>query len=239
MTIDLAGAFVAGLISFLSPCVLPLVPSYIAYVTGMTGTGEIQAKRHLALLHAALFVAGFTLIFVALGATATALGRVLNAYQLWLERAGGVLIVIFGLYALGVLKIGVLSREVRFQLGNQPVGFLGSVLAGMAFGAGWTPCIGPILGAILLYTSSQADLAKGIPLLLAYSLGLAIPFLVAAGALEAFLRWFQKFRRYVGWVERIGGVLLIAVGVMMMFGLFTLMSGWLQGLTPAFLKSKL
>jgi cytochrome c-type biogenesis protein len=109
----------------------------------------------------------------------------------------------------------------------------------MAFGAGWTPCIGPILGAILLYTSSQADFGRGLALLLAYSLGLAIPFLVAAGALEAFLRWLGKFRRYVGWVERIAGALLIVVGVMMMFGLFTLVSGWLQGLTPGFLKSRL
>ena len=235
----MAVAFLAGLLSFLSPCVLPLVPSYLSYVTGMSGVAEIQARRHVALLHAALFTVGFTLIFVALGATATGLGRLLHHYQQWLERAGGALIVIFGLYTLGVLKIGLFSREMRVQLAGQPVGFLGSVLAGMAFGAGWTPCIGPILGSILLYTSTQADVAKGVPLLLAYSFGLAVPFLIAAGALEAFLRWFQRFRRYIGWVERVAGVLLIVVGVMMMLGLFTLLSGWLQGLTPEFLKSKL
>jgi cytochrome c-type biogenesis protein len=234
-----AVAFLAGLLSFLSPCVLPLVPSYLSYITGMSGAAEIQSRRHLALAHAAFFTLGFTLIFVALGATATELGRLLNHYQQWLERVGGALIVVFGLYTLGVLKVGLFSREMRMQLSGQPVGFLSSVLAGGAFGAGWTPCIGPILGSILLFTSSRADFGKGIPLLLSYSAGLALPFLVAAGALEAFLRWFQRFRRYIGWVERIAGVLLIAVGVLMMLGLFTLLSGWLQGLTPSFLKSKL
>jgi cytochrome c-type biogenesis protein len=239
MTIDVAGALLAGLLSFLSPCVLPLVPSYIAFLTGMTGVAEIGARRHLALLHALLFVTGFTLIFLALGATATVFGRVLNYYQQWLERLGGALIIVFGLYALGVLRIGALSRELRFQMGDKPLGFLGSVLAGMAFGAGWTPCIGPILGGILLYTSSQADFSKGMALLLAYSAGLAVPFLVAAVALERFLAWFQRFRRYIGWVEKIAGVMLVVVGLMMMFGMFTLMSGWLQGITPEFLKSRL
>ena len=235
----MAVAFFAGLLSFLSPCVLPLVPSYLSYVTGMSGVAELRSRRHLALLHATLFVVGFSLIFIALGATATAFGRLLNAYQHWLERVGGALIVVFGLYTVGAVKIGLLSREARIQLGDKPLGYLGSVLAGMAFGAGWTPCIGPILGSILLYTSSQADFGRGLSLLLAYSLGLAIPFLVAAGALEAFLGWFQRFRKYIGWVERIAGALLVLVGVMMMFGLFTLLSGWLQGLTPEFLKSRL
>ena len=239
MTVGVAGALLAGLLSFLSPCVLPLVPSYLSFLTGMTGAREIGAKRHLALLHAGLFVAGFTIIFVALGATATAFGRLLNTYQQWLERVGGALIVVFGLYAMGALKIGLLARELRFQLADQPVGFLGSVLGGMAFGAGWTPCIGPILGGILLYTSSQADLGKGVTLLLAYSAGLALPFLVAAAALEGFLRWFQRFRRYLGWVERIAGALLVVVGVLMMFGLLTVLSGWLQGLTPEAIRSRL
>ena len=239
MHTDLLGAALAGLLSFLSPCVLPLVPSYIAYVTGVSGVGELQERRHRAVLHAALFVCGFTLIFVLLGATATAFGRLLNHYQQWLERIGGLLIVIFGLYTLGVIKSGFLSRERRFQLADQPVGFLTSVLAGMAFGAGWTPCIGPILGAILLYTSSQADLGRGVMLLLAYSLGLAIPFLVAAWALESFLRWFKKFRKYIGWVERIAGVLLIIFGLMLMFGMMSRLSAMLQAMTPAFLKTRL
>ena len=232
-------AFLAGLLSFLSPCVLPLVPSYLSFITGMSGVGEIEARRHLAVLHALLFVIGFTLIFVALGATATALGRLLVTYQTWLERVGGLLIVGFGLYTMGVFKIALLSREARVQLADKPLGYLGSVLAGIVFGAGWTPCIGPILGSILLYTSTRADLAQGLRLLGAYSLGLAVPFLVAAWALEAFLQWFQRFRRYIGWVERVAGVLLVVVGVLMVTGSFTVLSGWLQSLTPAFLKSRL
>jgi cytochrome c-type biogenesis protein len=234
-----AVAFLAGLLSFLSPCVLPVVPSYLSYVTGISGAAELQRRRHLALLHAALFVVGFTLIFVALGATATAFGRLLNTYQHWLERLGGLLIVVFGLYTVGALKVGFLAREVRWDLGDKPLGYLGSVLAGLAFGAGWTPCIGPILGSILLYTSSRADFAQGIWLLLAYSLGLAIPFLVAAWALERFLGWMKRFRRYVGVVEKVAGVLLIAFGLLLLTGTFTLLSGWLQGMTPEFLKNRL
>ena len=235
----MAVAFLAGLLSFLSPCVLPVVPSYLSYVTGISGTAELRQRRHLALLHAALFVAGFTLIFVALGATATAFGRLLNTYQHWLERIGGLLIVVFGLYTVGALKVGFLAREVRWDLGDKPLGYLGSVLAGLAFGAGWTPCIGPILGSILLYTSSRADFAQGIWMLLAYSLGLAIPFLVAAWALERFLGWMKRFRRYVGVVEKVAGVLLIAFGLLLLTGTFTLLSGWLQGMTPEFLKNRL
>jgi cytochrome c-type biogenesis protein len=232
-------AFLAGLLSFLSPCVLPVVPSYLSYVTGISGIVEMRQRRHLALLHATLFVVGFTLIFLALGATATAFGRLLNAYQHWLERVGGLLIIGFGLYCVGALRIGFLSRELRYDLGDKPLGFLGSVLAGMAFGAGWTPCIGPILGSILLYTSSRADFGQGIVLLLAYSAGLAIPFLLAAWALERFLGWMQRFRRYIGWVERIAGVLLIAFGLLLLTGQFTQLSGWLQNQTPEFLKNKL
>jgi cytochrome c-type biogenesis protein len=232
-------AFLAGLLSFLSPCVLPLVPSYLSFITGMSGVGEMQARRHLALLHALLFVIGFTLIFVALGATATAFGRLLVTYQQWLERIGGLLIVGFGLYTLGVFRIAWLAREARVRLADKPLGYLGSVLAGVAFGAGWTPCIGPILGSILLYTSTRADLAQGLRLLGAYSLGLALPFLAAAWALESFLRWFQRFRRYIRWVERVAGALLVVVGVLMVTGSFTLLSGWLQSITPAFLKARL
>jgi cytochrome c-type biogenesis protein len=234
-----AVAFLAGLLSFLSPCVLPLVPSYLSFITGMSGVGEIEARRHLALLHALLFVAGFSLIFVALGATATALGRLLVTYQQWLERLGGLLIVFFGLSTLGVFRFALLAREARVQFADKPLGYLGSVVAGMAFGAGWTPCIGPILGSILLYTSTRADLGQGLRLLGAYSLGLALPFLAAAWALEAFLGWFRRFRRYIGWVERIAGALLVLFGVLLLTGTFTLMSGWLQSLTPAFIKSRL
>ena len=141
-------AFAAGLLSFLSPCVLPLVPSYVGFLTGMS-VPELSTRKRTALLHALCFVVGFSLIFVLLGASATALGRALKYNQVWLTRIGGVLITVFGLYCLGVFKFGALQMERRVHLEDKPVGFLGSVLVGMAFGAGWTPCIGPILGAIL------------------------------------------------------------------------------------------
>lgn len=236
----MAVAFLAGLLSFLSPCVLPVVPGYLSYLTGVTGAAELQSRRHLALLHAALFVTGFSLIFILLGATATALGRLLNTYQHWLERAGGLLIIVFGLYTFGILKIGFLSRERRFQLGDKPMGLLGSVLTGMAFGAGWTPCLGPILGSILLYitASPDADLAKGIPLMIAYSLGLAVPFLLAAAAFERFALFSRRFRKHLPVMEKIAGTLLVIVGVMMMFGMFTKLSGYFQDLTPGFIKTR-
>ncbi len=237
----MAVAFLAGLLSFLSPCVLPVVPSYLSYVTGMSGVAEMQARRHLALLHAALFVTGFSLIFLLVGMTATAFGRVLNYYQVWIARIGGVLIVILGLWMTGAFRSTLLSRDLRFQLGDKPLGMLGSVLAGIVFGAGWTPCIGPILASIIVYISAspEADLGKGIPLMLAYSAGLAVPFLAAAFAVERFLLWSQRFRRYVGAVEKVAGVLLILFGVLLASGTFTLLASWLQGLTPGFLKSRL
>lgn len=237
----MAVAFLAGLLSFLSPCVLPVVPSYLSYITGISGAAELQSRRHLALLHALLFVTGFSLIFILLGATATALGRVLNYYQHYLERAGGVLIIVFGLYTLGVLRIGILSRDMRFQLGDKPLGFLGSGLAGMAFGAGWTPCIGPILGSILLYitASPDADLSRGIPLMIAYSVGLAIPFLLAAAAFERFALFSKQFRKHLRVVELISGVLLILFGLLLVTGNFTRLAGLMSGLTPGFLKNRL
>jgi cytochrome c-type biogenesis protein len=231
-------AFMAGLLSFLSPCVLPLVPSYVGFITGMT-LPEMAGRRRMALTHALLFVLGFSLIFVILGASATALGQALNYYQVWLQRVGGVLIILFGLLCLGVFKVGLLNQERRVHLERKPVGYLGSALAGMAFGAGWTPCIGPVLGGILGLAATTNDVARGMQLLAAYSAGLAVPFLIAAVAVESFLDWFQRFRRYLPWVMRLSGILLIAVGVLLVTGEFTRLAGWLQGLTPDFLREKL
>jgi cytochrome c-type biogenesis protein len=231
-------AFVAGLLSFLSPCVLPLVPSYVGFLTGMT-LPEVGQRRRIALLHAVLFVAGFSLVFVLLGASATALGRALNQYQLWIQRVGGVLIIAFGLVCLGLVKADFLMRERRLQLEEKPIGYLGSLLVGMAFAAGWTPCIGPVLGAILGLAATSSDLAKGTLLLVAYSAGLAVPFLLAALALETFLGWFQRFRRYLPWVMRISGALLVFVGILMVTGEFTRLAGWLQQFTPVVLKERL
>ncbi|HEY6948892.1 MAG TPA: cytochrome c biogenesis protein CcdA [Gemmatimonadales bacterium] len=231
-------AFLAGLLSFLSPCVLPLVPSYVGFLTGMT-LPEMTGRRRIALLHAVLFVAGFSLIFILLGASATALGGALKYYQVWIARVGGVLVILFGLVCLGVVKAGFLEQERRLQLQHKPVGYLGSVLVGMAFGAGWTPCIGPVLGAILSLAATSDSVPRGMLLLGVYSAGLAVPFLLAAVAVESFLEWFQRFRRYLPWVMRVSGVLLIFVGILMATGQFTRLAGWLQGLTPAFLRDRI
>jgi cytochrome c-type biogenesis protein len=231
-------AFAAGLLSFLSPCVLPLVPSYIGFLTGMT-LPEMSGRRRAALLHAVLFVGGFSLIFILLGASATALGRALNYYQVWLQRIGGVLIILFGLLCLGAFRFGLLSQERRFHLDRKPLGYLGSALVGMAFAAGWTPCIGPVLGGILGLAATSTDVSRGMLLLAVYSAGLALPFLIAAVAMDRFLDWFQRFRRFLPWVMRISGAILVLVGVLLVTGEFTRLAGWLQGLTPDFLREKL
>lgn len=231
-------AFLGGLLSFLSPCVLPLAPSYLGFITGFT-LNEMADRRRIAMVHATLFVLGFTLVFMLFGASATLLGRLLKHYDVWFQRIGGVLIILFGLYCLGWLKLPFLDQDARLHLDRKPVGYLGSVLVGMAFAAGWTPCIGPILGAILGLAATEADLGKGMVLLGAYSLGLAVPFLLAAYAVETFLNWFQRFRRYLPWVQRVSGVLLVIVGILMATGQFTRMAAWLQSLTPAFLRKSL
>src|SRR4051812_5131902 len=231
-------AFSAGLLSFVSPCVLPLIPSYLTFVTGV-GFDELGSSRRAALMHALLFVLGFTLIFVALGASATVLGRLLIAYRVWITRVGGALVVLFGLYLLGVVRVSAFDRERRVHLANKPVGYLGTVLVGVAFGAGWTPCLGPILGAILTYTAATADLARGLPLLLAYSLGLAIPFLLAAVAVERFLETMTRFRPHLARVSQVSGALLVIVGILMMFDVFTVLGTYLQSVTPDALRNRL
>ncbi len=237
-SIGLALAFTAGLLSFLSPCILPLIPSYLTFVTGV-GFEDLTRARRSALLHAVLFVCGFTLIFIALGASATLIGRVLLHYRVWITRLGGALVVVFGLYLLGVIRVAAFDRERRVHLASKPVGYLGTVLVGVAFGAGWTPCLGPILGAILTYTAATADLARGLPLLLAYSLGLALPFLLAAVAVERFLETVQRFRPHLARVSQVSGALLIVVGVLMMFDYFTILASYLQTLTPDVLKNRI
>lgn len=237
-SVGIAVAFLAGVLSFLSSCVLPLVPSYITFITGLS-LDEAGDRRWVALTHALLFVSGFTIIFLALGATATQLGRFLSYNQIWLERIGGALIVFFGLYLLGAIQLLPLARERRVHLQDKPVGYLGSVLVGLAFGAGWTPCIGPILGSILMYTSVKASLGQGLVLLFSYSLGLAIPFLIAAVLVEQFVGWFKKFRRFIPLTTKIAGGILIVVGVLLMTGYFSILAGWLQNLTPAFLRDRI
>ena len=231
-------SFTAGLLSFLSPCVLPLIPSYVTFVTGLS-LEDVQRSRKTALVHALLFVAGFSLIFLALGTTATAVGRLLLVHRQWISRVGGVLVVLLGLYLLGAFNMRFLARERRFHISDKPLGYLGTLLVGIAFGAGWSPCIGPILGGILTYTATQAELQRGLVLLGAYSLGLAIPFVIAAVAVERFIAVFQRYRSKLIWVDRIAGALLIVVGVLMLTNYMTVLTGYLQGLTPSALRSRL
>ncbi len=231
-------AFSAGVLSFLSPCVLPLIPSYLSFITGMS-LEEMGDHRRAAFTHALLFVSGFTIIFLALGATATGLGRVLNAHQVWLERIGGGLIVFFGLYLLGVFRIGALMQERRVHIQNKPLGYLGTVLVGLAFGAGWTPCIGPILGAILTFAGTQGRVSQGMLLLSFYSLGLALPFLLAALAVDRFIDWFQRYRRFMPVVTKTSGAILVFLGLLLISGYFTVLASWLSDLTPAFLRERI
>jgi cytochrome c-type biogenesis protein len=226
------------LASFLSPCVLPLIPSYITFITGMT-LDDVQRSRRVALVHALLFVLGFSLIFLALGASATLVGRLLVTYRIWISRIGGLLVLAFGLYLLGVFNLGAFSRERRIHVTDKPLGYLGTVVVGIAFGAGWTPCIGPILGSILTYAASQGDLSRGVLLLGAYSLGLAIPFVLAAVAMERFLSVFKVLRTKMVWVNRIAGAVLVVVALLMITNYLVVITNSLQGWTPAGLRKLL
>lgn len=231
-------AFTAGLLSFLSPCVLPLVPSYVTFITGM-GLDDAARHKRAALVHAGLFVLGFSFIFVALGAGASVFGQLMREYRVWIARIGGALMVAMGLWMLGILRIGALQQERRFHVADKPLGYLGTVVVGIAFGAGWTPCLGPTLGAILVLAANESELTKGITLLSFYSMGLAVPFLVSALLLDRFLGFFQRFKKNIGTVNRIAGILLVAVGIGMFTGWFARLAAILQPLTPAFLVERL
>lgn len=233
-------ALTAGIFSFLSPCVLPLVPSYLTFVTGMS-LEDLQegVDRRATLIHSVLFVSGFSLIFILLGASATFLGQFFKAYELWIARIGGVVIIALGLHLAGVFRLLPLMQEKRLHLANKPAGYLGTLGVGMAFGAGWTPCIGPVLGAILTYGFSQDTMWAGVGLLAVYSLGLAIPFLVAALALDWFLGAFKRFRKWIPVVEKASGILLILLGLLLLTGSFTVLSGWLTRFTPDFILQRI
>ena len=238
VTLGIGISFTAGVLSFLSPCVLPLIPSYVSFITGLS-IDDVQRSRRVTLAHSLLFIAGFTLVFLALGATATVLGQLLVRHRDWVGRIGGLLVIALGLYLLGVFNVGMFARERRIHIANKPLGYLGTLVVGMAFAAGWTPCIGPILGGVLTYTASSADLNRGIVLLLAYSLGLAVPFLLAALMIDRFMDLFQRYRGALIWMSRASGILLIAVGILMITGSMTVLTAWLQRWTPEFLRSRL
>jgi cytochrome c-type biogenesis protein len=244
-TVGLLVAFAAGLLSFLSPCVLPLIPSYVTFITGMSldelTAVEVERSRvrYAVLLHGSLFVVGFTLVFVILGASATFLGSLFFYASRWVERVGGVLLILFGLYLLGLLRLPGADREWRIHLGDKPLGYMGTVLVGVTFGAGWTPCIGPVLGGILMLASTSGSVQSGVGLLLVYSAGLAIPFLLAALLLQHFLGGMRRIGRWLPWVSRISGLLLLVIGILLLTGSFATLSALMGSWTPAFLLERL
>jgi len=236
-------AFTAGLFSFLSPCVLPLFPSYLSFVTGMS-VADLQADltpatRRRVMLHAIGFVAGFSLVFVALGASFSAAGQILLDHRDIIRQVGGVLIVIFGLYIAGLLNFGPFSRTRQWQIREKPAGYLGSFAVGVTFAIGWTPCVGPILGAILSLASTAENIGRGIGLLVAYSAGLGVPFLLSALALGAFLKFFKRYRPLIPVVERGAGVLLVVVGVLVFTNYYLILNTWAISLTPDWLLKRL
>jgi len=235
--VNILTAFFAGLVSFLSPCVLPLVPPYLVYLAGsslerLAGDGVTSRARRDTVLAALLFVCGFSTVFVALGASASVIGGLIRAYSAELAIVAGIAIIVMGLHFLGVMRIGFLLREKRIEMAK-PVGLWGAYAMGLAFAFGWTPCIGPILAAILAIAASEQTVTSGAGLLAVYSLGLGIPFLLAAFAVEPFAAFLARFRRHLGQVERVMGGLLVLTGIAFLTGFVTQASFWLLEAFPA------
>ncbi len=227
-------AVLAGVLSFLSPCVLPIVPPYLAFMGGVS-MSEMQgarARRGPVVLAALFFVMGLSTVFLILGVAASALGRALLQYQDWFTLIAGLAIMLFGLHFLGILRIGFMDRELRVEAGGQGGSAFGAYVLGLAFAFGWTPCLGPILGAILSMAASEAELARGMLLLGFYALGLGIPFLLAAVFFPALQGPMQWMKRHMGRIERISGLLLWTVGLMMATGQFAAFSFWLLETFP-------
>ncbi len=237
--ISFPAAIGAGLLSFLSPCVLPLVPPYLAYIAG-SSLDELSARADVAvnrraLLAALLFVAGFSTVFVLLGASASVLGGLLRAHIQVLGYVAAALIIIMGLHFLGVFRIRLFMREARVEV-QKPAGLLGAYVMGLAFAFGWTPCIGPVLATILTIAGKEASVSYGASLLAAYSLGLGVPFLIAALAMGQFIGVMKRFRRYVGIVEKLTGVLLVVTGIAFLTGSVGDVSIWLLETFPSLQK---
>jgi cytochrome c-type biogenesis protein len=223
-------AFAAGFLSFVSPCVLPLVPSYITYITGvsfqdLTDQETRKKVKWTTLIHSCLFILGFSAVFILMGASASYLGQVLSKYQTWIMKIGGILIILLGIHF--ILQIfPFLQIEKRFEMKRKPLGYLGSFLVGIVFAAGWTPCIGPILSTILIYASTSQQMTTGIVLLASYSLGLGIPFLLASLAFNLFLSTFEKVRRYMKVIIFVSGFFLIGVGILLLTGTFRVVTDY-------------
>ncbi len=227
--VSILTAFVFGIISFVSPCVLPIVPGYLSFISGYSFDEMVSSTRselfRKVTLNSILFIIGFSIIFVSLGASATVIGQFLVQKLNLLSKIAGAIIIIFGLHMLGLFKIKFLNYEKKFHA-DKKIGPFGSLVAGLAFAFGWTPCIGPVLAAILTIAAQQHTVGKGITLLSVYSLGLGIPFLITSLSINAFLAFFRKFSKYIRWVEVAGGALLVAVGILIMTNNLTVLSSY-------------
>lgn len=226
-----AGAFMAGIFSFLSPCVLPLVPAYVSYITGMS-IEELQKSRGFGarLAKTFAFIAGFSSVFIALGASSSFIGAFLFQYIDQMRIIGGIIVIILGLFVAGFLKLDFLMRERRMHIESSPAGYIGAFVIGMSFAAGWTPCIGPILGTILIYAGSQASALYGLKLLAVYSLGLAVPFFVTALALNFFLKYIKGLTRYMRGIMIASGVMLIIFGILLLTNQVSRLASMIPGL---------
>lgn len=238
MDVTYFGALIAGILSFLSPCVLPLVPPYLCFLGGTTFdqlTGEDETQSHVyqtVIMSSVAFVLGFTTVFVILGATATMAGQLVAENLPILARIAGVIIIIAGLHFLGVIHIPILHREARYHSDTRPAGLFGAYVIGLAFAFGWTPCIGPVLGAILAVAAGEDSIRQGVSLLFVYSLGLGIPFILAAVAIKPFMNVMQRFKSHMAMVEKIMGALLVLTGILFLTNSMTLIAGWILQIFP-------
>jgi cytochrome c-type biogenesis protein len=239
--VTLFAAFFAGVLSFISPCVLPLIPGYLSFVSGVTldemrgtaPTAPANARRRAVIMSLA-FVLGFSLVFVSLGASASAIGTVLMEHLSLLGKIAGVVIILFGLHMMGVLRIGWLYSEKRMQTSGKPAGFFGAMLVGIAFAFGWTPCIGPILAAILAVAATQDSVGEGVKLLAVYSAGLGVPFIATSLAINKFFAASARIRKHYHTIEVVSGVLLVAVGVLIFTNRFTIIAQFLTPYLPTY-----
>jgi cytochrome c-type biogenesis protein len=233
LEVSLAGAWIAGLLSFISPCVLPLVPPYLCFLGGLTmdelaeeqAAGGAAARR--VFVAALAFVLGFMTVFVALGATASAIGQTVADYLDLLAQIAGIVIILLGLHFLGLLRIGLLFREARFHPNQRPAGVLGAYVVGLAFAFGWTPCVGPVLAAILFVAGAEDSVSHGAVLLGAYALGIGVPFLAVSLAVRPFMAFMARFRRHTRRVERVLGAALVGTGILFLTGSMVEIANWL------------
>ncbi len=242
-SLGVAVAFSAGLLSFLSPCVLPLFPSYLSFITGMSVdrlAADVGAgSRGRVILHSLAFIVGFSLVFIALGASFSAAGQFLLDYRGWIRIGGGLLIIVFGLSIAGILRIGIFSRTRQIEIKTKPAGYIGTFAVGVTFAIGWTPCVGPILGSILSLAGTAETVRTGIGLLIAYSAGLALPFFLSSLALGGFLKFFKRYRAVMPVVERVAGGLLVLVGLLVVTNYFVVLNSYAISLTPQWLLKRL